>query len=44
MINPTTFYRSLSVGDKMALIVPVLSIVVWWVIVGRKKYGSKGLS
>lgn len=44
MIDPKTFYRSLSVGDKMALIVPVISILVWWGFVGRHKYSSKGLS
>jgi len=44
MINPKTFYSSLSVGDKMALITPVLSILIWWLFIGRKRYGSKGLS
>jgi hypothetical protein len=44
MINPKTFYGSLSVGDKMALFIPLLSIIAWWLFVGRRKYGSKGLS
>jgi hypothetical protein len=44
VIDPKSFYGSLSVGDKMALIAPLVSIVIWWILVGRHKYGSKGLS
>lgn len=31
-------WRGMGVGDKMAILGPAISILLWWFYVGRKKY------
>lgn len=38
------FWSKLSVGDKMALLGPIIAILLWWFFIGRQKFGIRGVA
>lgn len=44
MINPIATVMGVAKNEKRALVGVAASFVIWWYFMGRKKYGTKGMS